>query len=133
MARVATTLTVSDGSERWGLVEVFDDQGNVTRSYPITAAQLAAVKAGGVPPLMLASTWRSGRACVSGRPCLRGMLYVQPDGSAIVNRGRRVVGQLIEQRFGALPAAKWAMRPDQVIEVDDDIASEASVDPAFGD
>lgn len=132
MARVATSLTVSDGSERWGLVEVYDAQGNVTRSFPITAAQLAAVKAGGVPPLLLRATWESGRAVVSGRPCLRGMCYIQPDGSLVINRGRRVVGQLIEQRFGNIAPGKWA-RVGGAIEVDADVVGEATVDASYLD
>lgn len=133
MPRVATALTLSDGTERWGLVVVHDAQGAVTRSYPITGEQLAAVKAGGVPPGVLPAVWRSGRVVVMGRPNLRGMIFANPDGTAVVNLGRRLVNNRIEQRFGNLAAAKWAVRADQVVEVDDDVIGEATVDPAFGD
>jgi len=133
MPRVATTLKIRGPGVRWGLVTVYALDGSVNRRFPITSAQVEAVRLGGVPPTVLKAVWESGRVLVEGRPCLRGEAYANTDGTLVVNRGHKFVGTEITQRWGEILHTQWEIAADQTISVDDSVLADTQPDPTLTD
>jgi hypothetical protein len=106
---IDTRFTLSDGSAKWGLVTVVNEDTTIQRQYRIERADLEAVRDGAksFPPGVTQEEWESGRVFVSGRPCEVGEALPIADGFLIVNHGCEVVGNEIRVGLTQLAPGEW--------------------------
>jgi len=85
--KTETTLKVQPlVPDRYGVVIIWNADGSVNRRFPITNAEVLALRApgAGAPPGVTREEWESGRACVAGQSLDPGGAEVKATGELLV-------------------------------------------------
>jgi hypothetical protein len=106
---IDTSITMSDGTTKWGLVTVWNADRAIDRQFRIEAAEVQAVREGNnvVPPGVTDEEWFEQRAVVAGRPCNPGEALGLADGTCMVNLGVEQRGKEMHVRLVQLAAGEW--------------------------
>ena len=125
---IATSVQLTDLSTKWGLVTFVNEDGTVADQQEISGADAdAVVRGNSPPPNCTRDQWETGRVMVYTRPCLPGQAVANPDGSLIVNYGKRKVGNVIQVDLMLLQPNEWKL-DGGVLMMEESVARQ--VDPA---
>lgn len=104
------SITLTDGSTKWGLLVFTDERGAVAREIEISAEEADAVASGRkrVPDGCTAEEWETGRVALIARPLKQGMAMVDETGALVVNYGIEKVADRIRADVMWIPAEQWS-------------------------
>jgi hypothetical protein len=122
MAKLPTSIEITDLSTKWGLVTVLDKRGAIKRQFVIDAEAAERVKAANncVPPGCTDKEWFECRATLHTKCCWPGQAVVDPDGDLIVNHGMDTSNDRVKTQNMAVPPNEWAL-VDGVVYIDADV------------
>lgn len=125
---IPTSIQLTDLSTKWGLVTFMNADGTIAEQQEITGEEAdAVVRGNNPPPNCTRELWETGRVLVYTRPCLPGQAVESPDGTLIVNYGKRKVGNVIQVDLMLLQPNEWKM-DGGVLMMEESVARQ--VDPA---
>lgn len=126
---VPTAIQLTDLSTKWGLVTFMNPDGTIADQQEITGEEADAVVHGNnPPPNCTRELWETGRVLVYTRPCMPGQAVANPDGTLIVNYGKRKVGNSIQVDLMMLQPHEWALL-EGIIMMDPMVALQVDVIP----
>lgn len=108
---IETSIRITDGQTRWGLVKVLNEEGTTARDVVISAADADAVRASvrGVPPGVTPAEWESGRAVLLTYAMTPGTATITKDGGLVVMFGIDRSAGKVAVKTMLLPASQWAL------------------------
>lgn len=112
-----SSITLTDGSTKWGLLVFVDERGVIEREVEISAEEADAVASGQkrVPDGCTAEEWETGRVALMTKPLRQGQAVAQEDGALVVNFNIEKAADRIRTDVMWIPPAQW--RQDAVLGV----------------